>query len=102
MTDQANTPGPATLASISETLRNGDESSRLAAIRELTTLASSSSEVARDSLDLLIEVMGDDNWEVRKEPVTAALLCPDKTLLSAKLVEAMGEPDNVGRRNAVI
>jgi HEAT repeat protein len=90
------------LAEISETLRTGDEAARIQAIREISAVASESPDAQREGLDLLIDVMGDDAWQVRKEAVAAALLFSDKNLLSERLVEAMGEPDNVGRRNAVI
>lgn len=56
----------------------------------------------RSGVDLLIDAMGDDDWQFRKEAAEKVLECPDKTLLCELLVEALGEPDNVGRRNAVI
>lgn len=102
MTEQVNSSGPAKLSAIAETLRGGDQSARILAIRELPTVAFSSSETVGQALDLLIDVMGDDDWVVRKEAVGAALLCEDQQILSEKLVDAMAEPDNVGRRNAVI
>jgi HEAT repeat protein len=102
MTDQENSSGPAKLAELSEALRSGEQEARIQAIRDISTVVSSSPEVAREGLDLLIDVMGDDDWQVRKEAVAASLLCQDTNLLAEKLVEAMAEPDNVGRRNAVI
>lgn len=102
MTDQVNSSGPANLSGIADTLRSGDQSARILAIRELPSVATSSPELAGEALDLLIDVMGDDDWVVRKEAVGAALQIPDETLLSQKLVDAMAEEDNVGRRNAVI
>ncbi len=59
-------------------------------------------EDVRSGVDLLIDVMGDDDWQFRKAAADKVLECPDKTLLCECLVEALGEPDNVGRRNAVI
>lgn len=59
-------------------------------------------EDVRSGVNLLIEAMGDDDWQFRKEAANKVLECPDKPLLCELLVEAMGEPDNVGRRNAVI
>jgi HEAT repeat protein len=101
MTDQESSSGPVTLASLSEILRTGDESARLAAVRRFAEPPLSSDSGA-EGLDLLIFAMGDENWQVRKEAVAASLTWKDKTLLAEKLVEAMAEPDDVGRRNAAI
>jgi len=89
------------LAEIVTTLREGDEEARLAAVRRLSKESPSASE-RQSALTVLIDIMGDDSWQVRKEAVAAVLCWTDLPLLSEKLVEAMGEPDNVGRRNAVI
>lgn len=89
------------LESVAEILRTGDDEARLAAVRRMAEPPLGSA-TGGPGLDLLIEVMGDDHWVVRKEAVAAALTWTDKTLLAEKLVEAMAEPDNVGRRNAVI
>lgn len=101
MTDHVSSSGPAILAPISAALRDGDEAARLTALRNLSPHLSDPA-LASDALTLLIDAMGDDSWLVRKESVAVALVCPDKTLLSERLVDAMGEPDNVGRRNAAI
>jgi HEAT repeat protein len=101
MTDQVSSSGPVTLASISEILSTGDEPARLAAIRRLAE-PPLGSETGADGLAVLVEAMGDDSWQVRKEAVAAALTWSDKTLLADKLVDAMAEPENVGRRNAAI
>lgn len=89
------------LAEIVTTLREGDEEARLSAVRRLSKEPPSQTE-RQAALDVLIDVMGDDSWQVRKEAVSAVLCWTDLPLLSEKLVEAMGEPDNVGRRNAAI
>lgn len=89
------------LAEIVTTLREGDEEARLAAVRRLSKEPPGSGE-RQAALDVLIDIMGDESWQVRKEAVASVLCWTDLPLLSEKLVEAMGEPDNVGRRNAVI
>lgn len=101
MTGQGSTSGDATLASIAAILRTGDDDARLAAVQRLGEPPFGAAMDA-DCLALLIDVMGDDFWEVRGAAVVAALTCADKALLAEKLVDAMAEPDNVGRRNAVI
>jgi HEAT repeat protein len=89
------------LAEIVTTLKEGDEEARLAAVRRLSK-EPPSAEVRKQALDVLIDIMGDDSWQVRKEAVASALAWTDLPLLSEKLVEAMGEPDDIGRRNAAI
>jgi HEAT repeat protein len=93
---------PATdLAQIVTTLREGDEEARLAAVQKLSKEPPAGAE-REAALAVLIDIMGDDSWQVRKEAVASVLNWTDLPLLSEKLVEAMGEPDNIGRRNAVI
>jgi len=75
----------------------GDEELRRAA---LATLESASS--GPDVLHFLVEAMGDESWRVRKEAAAAAARLPDRQTVAVALVVALGEPDNVGRRNAAI
>ncbi len=89
------------LAEIVTILRDGDEEARLDAVRQLSKEPADSAE-RKATLAVLIDVMGDDDWQVRKEAVGSLLCWTDLQLLSEGLVEAMGEPDNIGRRNAVI
>lgn len=81
--------------------REGEEEARLAAVQKLSRQPEDPTE-RKAVLALLIEVMGDDSWQVRKEAVAAALSWTDTELLASALVDAMSEPDNIGRRNAVI
>ena len=81
--------------------REGEEEARLAAVQKLSRQPEDLTE-RKAVLALLIEVMGDDSWQVRKEAVAAALSWTDTELLASALVDAMSEPDNIGRRNAVI
>lgn len=89
------------LAEIVSILRDGDEEARLDAVRQLSKEPADPAE-RKATLAVLIDVMGDDDWQVRKEAVASVLCWTDLPLLSEGLVEAMGEPDNIGRRNAVI
>ena len=89
------------LAEIFTTLKEGDEEARLAAVRRLSKEPASPADREK-ALIVLIEVMGDESWQVRKECVASVLAWTDLPLLSEKLVEAMGEPDDIGRRNAAI
>ncbi len=89
------------LAQLRILFRDGEEEARLAAVQKLSRQPEDETE-RKELLDLLIEVMGDDSWQVRKEAVASALSFSDTALLAQKLVDAMSEPDNIGRRNAVI
>lgn len=91
----------ADLADIMTIFREGDEEARLTAVRRLAHQP----EMPEDReavLDTLILVMGDDSWQVRKEAVAAVLSWTDAELLAERLVDAMSEPEDIGRRNAVI
>jgi HEAT repeat protein len=89
------------LADLRNLFRDGDEEARLQAVRRFAVEPPEADDRA-DVLDLLIEIMGDESWQVRKEAVAAALSWTDTHLLADKLVTAMSEPDDIGRRNAVI
>lgn len=89
------------LAELKTLFRDGDEEARLQAVRRMAAEPEDADDRAL-ALDLLIEVMGDESWQVRKEAVAAALSWADTHLLADKLVTAMSEPDDIGRRNAVI
>ena len=89
------------LAQLQAIFRDGEEEARLAHVQRLTQQPEDLEE-RRAVLALLIEVMGDDSWQVRKEAVASTLCWSDKELLAQALVDAMSEPDNIGRRNAVI
>lgn len=89
------------LGELKTLFRDGDEEVRLQAVRRMAS-EPEDPEDREALLDLLIEVMGDESWQVRKEAVAAALAWSDIHLLADKLVTAMSEPDDIGRRNAVI
>jgi HEAT repeat protein len=54
------------------------------------------------ALTLLIHALGDRSWRVRKEGAGRAARWNDRRAAASALVDALGEPDNVGRRNAAI
>lgn len=89
------------LGELKTLFRDGDEEVRLQAVRRMAS-EPEDPEDREALLGLLIEVMGDESWQVRKEAVAAALAWTDTHLLADKLVTAMSEPDDIGRRNAVI
>jgi len=89
------------LAQLQAIFRDGEEEERLAQVQKLTSQPEDLAE-RQAVLAVLIDVMGDDSWQVRKEAVASTLCWTDQELLAKTLVEAMSEPDNIGRRNAVI
>ncbi len=60
------------LAQLALLFREGEEEARLAAVQKLSRQPEDLTE-RKAVLALLIEVMGDDSWQVRKEAVAAAL-----------------------------
>jgi HEAT repeat protein len=91
----------ADLAEIRSVFASGEEDERLATVRRLAFQPEDPSD-REAALEVLIEVMGDDSWQVRKEAVATVLAWTDAQLLAERLVDAMSEPENIGRRNAVI
>ncbi|MCA1663368.1 MAG: HEAT repeat domain-containing protein [Myxococcales bacterium] len=55
-----------------------------------------------ETLDFLLQAMGDSSWRVRKEAAARAAAFGDPTLAAEVLAAALAEPENVGRRNAVV
>ena len=72
----------------------GDEESRRAAVLRL--------EGGDEALGELVEALGDVSWRVRKEAAARAAAWTDPSRAALALVDALGEPDNVGRRNAAV
>jgi HEAT repeat protein len=59
-------------------------------------------EPGEQELAFLVEAMGDESWRVRKEAAAQAARFADRGVAARVLAVALGEPDNVGRRNAVV
>ena len=81
-------------------LRSDEEEIRRGAVARLA--APSSANEAAETLDFLVEAMGDSSWRVRKEAAARAAAFGDPELAAAVLAAALAEPENVGRRNAVV
>ena len=81
-------------------LRSDEEEIRRGAVERLA-VPTSAGEMA-ETLDLLVEAMGDASWRVRKEAAARAAAFADPTLAAEVLAAALAEPENVGRRNAVV
>ncbi|MCU1277407.1 MAG: HEAT-like repeat-containing protein, partial [bacterium] len=83
-----------------EGLQSDEEEIRRGAVARLA--APSSADEAAEALDFLVEAMGDPSWRVRKEAAARAAAFGDPMLAAAVLAAALSEPENVGRRNAVV
>ena len=82
---------------IEKQFKNRDISTRL------TILKSLSREMGESEIMLIIEAMGDSEWQVRKEAVSAMAKAHDNTNKSQiiqRLLDRICQNDNVGRRNA--
>ncbi len=66
----------------------------------LTLLKSFYGKHDKKSVDWVIEVMGDSEWQVRKEAVAVLSKVADKNQVAERLIERIAQNDNVGRRNA--
>jgi HEAT repeat protein len=56
----------------------------------------------KDSLELLFEAIGDENWRVRKTAVDSLLLFCDFDGFYKKIFTALESDDNAGKRNAAV
>ncbi|MSP62070.1 MAG: hypothetical protein EXR72_17400 [Myxococcales bacterium] len=72
----------------------GDEEARRAAVLRLVG--------DEGDLPRLLEALGDTSWRVRKEAAARAAHWRDPGAAAAALVQALAEPENVGRRNAAV
>src|SRR5437868_2807376 len=81
-------------------LRSEEEELRRGAVARLRPPADARE--AREALAFLVEAMGDTSWRVRKEAATRAAAWGDPTAAASVLAAALAEPENVGRRNAVV
>jgi HEAT repeat protein len=81
-------------------LRSDEEEIRRGAVARLAP--PTTADEAAETLDFLVEAMGDASWRVRKEAAARAAEFNDPAMAAAVLALALEEPDNVGRRNAVV
>jgi HEAT repeat protein len=83
-----------------ESLRSDEEEIRRGAVARLEIAPSDPAAPA--ALDLLVEAMGDPSWRVRKEAAARAAGWGNREAAALVLARALDEPDNVGRRNALV
>lgn len=67
---------------------------RRRAVRELGAVP------AKDSIDLILVALADDDWRVRKETVSVLSDMPCDSYIVGQLVDALVQKNNVGLRNA--
>lgn len=86
--------------------KNGDVPTRLSIIRSLSKKGDSSAghvapaEMEAAEIGLIIEAMGDSEWQVRKEAVSALSKYTNKGPIILQLLDRIDKNDSVGRRNA--
>src|SRR6185295_16778350 len=101
MTEKESALGRAALQTLATELGGADEARRIAAVGRIAVPPAEGGDIAA-ALDLLVVALGDDSYLVRREAIAAVLSWPDTMLVAERLVDALGEPDNVGRRNAAV
>jgi HEAT repeat protein len=82
--------------SITRDLRGGDEEVRRLAVERVDALP------AESAIRCLIERLGDSSWRVRKASIERLIARSETADVANALVEALGDGDNPGRRNAAI
>jgi HEAT repeat protein len=55
-----------------------------------------------EAIRLLVERLGDSSWRVRKAAVARLVNCPDSAQTAGALIQALGDGENPGRRNAAV
>jgi HEAT repeat protein len=86
-----------TRAELEQSLRHEDAERRRQAIIELEREQGDAG-----TASLIIEGLGDSDWRVRKEAVRVAAELAGRMELVPKLVDALSDGENVGRRNAAL
>jgi HEAT repeat protein len=82
--------------SVIRDLESSDEEVRRLAAERAGALAPD------ESVPLLIGLLGDPGWRVRKAAVERLAACPDTSRLADALVVALADGENPGRRNAAV
>jgi HEAT repeat protein len=88
------------LESAEDQLKNGDVSTRLAILKSFSEKSVMTSALEDAEITLIMEAMGDSEWQVRKEAVSAMSKAKDKGPIVERLLARISQNDNVGRRNA--
>ncbi len=82
--------------SITRDLRGGDEEVRRLAVERVDALP------AESAIRCLIECLGDSSWRVRKASIERLIARSETADVANALVDALGDGDNPGRRNAAV
>jgi HEAT repeat protein len=82
--------------SIARDLRDGDEEVRRLAVERIDALP------AESAVRCLIECLGDSSWRVRKASIERLISRSETDDVANALVNALGDGDNPGRRNAAV
>jgi len=82
--------------SIDDDLASGDEEVRRLAVERLSTLPE------EEALPRLVASLGDPSWRVRKAVVTRMACLQDGSSTVSALIDALGDDENAGRRNAAV
>lgn len=68
--------------------------------RRRQAVAALADAVPPDAADLIYGALGDRDWRVRKQAVEVAVALSERVDIVSKLIDALCDGDNVGRRNA--
>lgn len=83
-------------ANVLEDLRDADPEVRRLAVERIDALGDD------EALAHLVERLGDPDWRVRKSTVQRIAARPDPDEASQKLIAALGDGENPGRRNSAV
>jgi HEAT repeat protein len=91
-----NPADPRDRASILQDLASADEEVRRLAVERAPLLP------AAEALPILAGRLGDESWRVRKSAVECLVHAPEDWPVAGQLIEALGDGENPGRRNAAV
>ncbi len=89
-------PKPARPASIRDDIASADPEVRRRAAQQVAQVP------APESFELLVLILGDSDWRVRKEATLAAVQLEPRTAAVFALTNILGERENVSLRNAAV
>jgi HEAT repeat protein len=82
--------------SVLHDLASADAEARRLAVERVVALPTD------EAVALLVERLGDPSWRVRKAAVARLVAMPDVERFAGRLVEALGDGENPGRRNSAV
>src|SRR2546426_10937970 len=83
-------------SNVLEDLADADSEVRRLAVERIDALGDD------EALAQLVERLGDPDWRVRKATVQRIAARPDPDATSQKLIAALGDGENPGRRNSAV